>query len=74
MVHMPGRSHEGELPAADDPLAVLGKELRADVEHLAVEIGDRRVPGRPKQLAQAADFIESQFRAAGYEVSRQTFE
>jgi hypothetical protein len=74
MVHMPGRSFLGELPAADDPLAALSKELRADVEHLAVEIGDRRVPGRAEKLAQAADFIEAQFRAAGYEVERQKFE
>lgn len=74
MVHMPGSSFQGELPAADASLNALSKELRADVEHLATQIGDRRVPGRPKQLAQAADFIEGQFRAAGYEVDRQKFE
>ena len=74
MVHMPGRSFQGESPPADETLVALAKELRTDVEHLATEIGERRVPGRAKQLTEAADFIEAQFRAAGYEVGRQPFE
>lgn len=74
MIRMPGASYRGELPAADDRLMALENELRADVTHLAVDIGARNVKNRPQQLAQAADYIESQFTTAGYTARRQGFD
>ena len=73
MIRMPGESYRGELPPADDELNSLIRELRADVAHLAVEIGERNLLNCPEELAQAADWIEARFTAAGYEVSRQEY-
>ena len=74
MFRMPGTSYRGELPALDESLKLLREELRQEVQRLAVDIGERNVRNRPKQLAQAADSIEAQFKAAGYEVKRQEYE
>jgi hypothetical protein len=74
MIRMPGTSYHGQLPAPDESLKSLGDELRREVQHLAVDIGERNVRNRPQQLAQAADYIEAQFKAAGYEVKRQEYE
>jgi hypothetical protein len=71
MVVMPGVSYRGELPAADTRLQALESELRTTVAALAVEIGERNVGNRPKQLAQAADYIEARFAESGYKVGRQ---
>lgn len=73
-IRMPGRSYRGELPAPDDVLVALTDELRSDVQHLAVDIGERNVTNRPQELAQAADYIEAQFKAVGYEVKRQEYD
>lgn len=73
MIHMPGKSYRGELPTADDELTSLAGELRRDVAQLAVEIGERNVLNRPRELAMAADWIESQLEAAGYRVQRQEY-
>jgi Zn-dependent M28 family amino/carboxypeptidase len=51
----------------------LSAELRQDVTRLAVDIGERNLRNRPEQLAQAADFIAAQFKAAGYDVRRQEY-
>ena len=74
MIRMPGTSYQGQLPAPDESLKSLGDELRREVQHLAVDIGERNVRNHPQQLTQAADYIESQFKAAGYEVKRQEYE
>jgi hypothetical protein len=74
MIRMPGESYRGELPTADDELNALAEELRGDVAHLAVEIGERNVLNRPNELAQTADWIETQFTGMGYEMSRQEYE
>ena len=74
MIRMPGTSYHGQLPAPDESLKSLRDELRRDVQHLAVDIGERNVRNRPQQLAQAADYIEAQFKAAGYAVKRQEYE
>ncbi len=71
---MPGRSYRGELPPADESLTSLADELRGNVTHLAVEIGERNVLNRPKELAEAADWIEAQLADSGYEVNRQEYE
>ena len=73
MIHMPGHSFHGELPPADTALTALAADLHAGVAHLAGEIGERNVRNRPQALGQAADWITAQFRAAGYEVGRQTY-
>jgi hypothetical protein len=73
MIGMPGTSYRGELPAADERLVSLADELRQDVTHLAVDIGERNVRNRPHQLAQAADCIETKFAAAGFLVKRQEY-
>lgn len=70
---MPLTSYRGELPPADDALVLLAGELRRDVTHLAEKIGERNVLCCPRELAQAADYLQSEFSAAGYVVKRQTY-
>lgn len=74
MIHMPGRSYRGELPAADEDLASISDELRRVIACLAVEIGERNVLNRPHELARAADWIEAEFVEAGYTANRQEYE
>lgn len=74
MLRMPGTTHRGPLPAADETLTKLADELRGDVQTLAVEIGERNVGNYPQRLAQAADYLEGQFREAGYTVRRQEYD
>jgi len=74
MIRMPGEGYRGELPPADDELDSLARELRGDVAHLAVEIGERNVLRRQQELAQAARWIEAELTAVGYEVNRQEYE
>ncbi len=73
VIRMPGKSHRGPLPAPDDALAALIQELRRDIYWLAADIGERNVLNCPEQLARAADYLESEFRAEGYEVNRQGY-
>jgi hypothetical protein len=74
LIEMPGNSHRGPLPAADEPLLALASELRQDVVHLAVEIGERNVERCPQELTDSADWIESEFVKTGYQVKRQSYE
>jgi Zn-dependent M28 family amino/carboxypeptidase len=71
---MPGRSHRGSLPPADEGLLQLALELRRHVAQLAEEIGERNVLHCPERLAQAADYIEAEFTDAGFDVKRQEYE
>ena len=73
-MRMPGTSYAGELPAADAELTRLAEALRRHVSKLAGEIGERNVSDCPRQLAQAADYLEAEWSAAKYKVERQTFE
>jgi len=72
MIRMPGKSHRGPLPPLSDDEKAIAAELRRDVAKLASEIGARSGLN-PKMLAKAADFIEEELKAAGYEVKRQAF-
>lgn len=74
MLRMPGKSYRGELPAPDGELLALADELRRDVTRLAEEIGQRNVLNFPEELAEAADYLESELTAAGYEVKRQEYQ
>jgi hypothetical protein len=74
MIRMPGRSHRGPLPLADDRLAKLSSELRRHVTYLADEIGERNVRYRPDALAQTAKFIAGELADAGYAVQTQEYD
>jgi Zn-dependent M28 family amino/carboxypeptidase len=56
-----------------DETAGVAERLRGHVEHLAARIGERNL-GRPGTLEAAADYIEAQLYASGYEVRRQVYE
>src|SRR4051812_43932201 len=71
---MPGKSFTGPLPVTTPAQNTLADELRADVTHLAKEIGERNIPGHPEALAKAADYIEQQFQKAGLKVTRQNYD
>ena len=73
MIRMPGESYSGPLPAATDEIRGLERQLRAHVDMLAGEIGERNVLRYP-QLVSAAEYIEKTLSEAGYEVARQGYE
>jgi hypothetical protein len=71
-MQMPGTRHTGPLPLLTPEQSRLTESLRADVQTLAGEIGDRNVQ-RPERLAAAADFIEASLVATGFRPLRQTY-
>ncbi len=71
---MPGESHRGPLPPADNDLLVRAAELRRHVERLSATIGERNVLRRPRGLTEAADYVEAQWARAGYKVARQEYD
>jgi hypothetical protein len=73
MIRMPGESYRGPLPPATEEIHALEGELRAHVDMLAGEIGERNVFHFP-QLGSAAEYIEKTLSEAGYEIARQEFE
>jgi Zn-dependent M28 family amino/carboxypeptidase len=70
---MPGTSYTGPLAAPAAEQQALRDELKANIEKLAAEIGERNVFAYAN-LAAAADFVEKSLTKAGYTVRRQTFE
>jgi Zn-dependent M28 family amino/carboxypeptidase len=72
-LHLPGRNFEGEAPPLSGDEQVLRDALRHDVEHLATNIGERRV-GRTDKLDEAASWIERELVAAGWEAHRQDYQ
>lgn len=64
VLDMPGESHQGALPALDPDQQALAGRLRANVEHLAVSIGERNTTV-PDGLARARDYLGSQLDAIG---------
>ena len=74
MVRMPGRTHRGPLPPANERLLAIADELRRHVTQLADEIGERNVRYRPRELAQAAEYISAELSNAGYTVQRQEYD
>ncbi|MCJ7692345.1 MAG: M28 family peptidase, partial [Sedimentisphaerales bacterium] len=72
MIKSPGKSYSGPLlPLTEEQIALRAK-LMADVGNLALKIGERNIY-QPKNLAAAADFIESSLAKAGCSVTRQTY-
>jgi hypothetical protein len=71
---MPGDSFRGAAPALDEPARQLADALRADVDKLAVGIGERNVTKQPAALLAAASFLELQLKAAGYDVQKERFD
>ena len=69
---MPGKNVSKVAPLSPDEVA-LREELRADVQKLAGEIGERNMWHFP-QLNAAADLIEDSFSAAGLHPRRDIYE
>jgi Peptidase family M28 len=71
-IRMPGKNISKTEPLSPDEIA-LRKELHADVQKLAGEIGERNMWHYP-QLNAAADFIENSFSRAGLHPRRDSYE
>jgi hypothetical protein len=71
-VKMPGKNVSKAAPLSPDEVA-LREELRANVQKLAGEIGERNMQHYP-ELNAAADFIENSFSSAGLHPRRDTYE
>jgi hypothetical protein len=71
-MRMPGKNVSKAGPLSPDEL-LLREELRADVQKLAGEIGERNMP-HYAQLTAAADFIEDSFSRAGLRTRRDSYE
>ena len=71
-IRMPGKnpSRATSLSAAD---IILRDELRADVQHLSGDIGERNLSRYP-QLNAAADYIEKSFREANLQSRRDSYD
>jgi hypothetical protein len=72
LLRMPGRKVFTTAPLSVDEIA-LREELRADVQKIAGEIGERNMAHYPQLLA-AADFIESSFSRAGFQPRRDSYD
>ena len=71
-VRMPGKNISKAAPLSADE-AALREELRADVQKLAGEIGERNMWHYP-QLNAAADFIEDSFSRAGLQPRQDSYD
>jgi hypothetical protein len=73
MTKMPGQTFAGPLPKLTADQAQLSDLLQSHVKVLAGDIGERNVLHRPKELNQAADYVERIWTQAGYKPARQTY-
>jgi hypothetical protein len=71
-MRMPGKNISKAAPLSPDEVT-LREELRADVQKLAGEIGERNMWRYP-QLNAATDFIEASFSRAGLHPRRESYE
>jgi hypothetical protein len=71
-VRMPGKNISKTAPLSPDEIA-LREEIRADVQKLAGDIGERNMWHYP-QLNAAADFIEGSFSRAGFHPRRDSYD
>lgn len=70
-VRMPGKNISSATPLTSDEIK-LRDELRADVEMLGGQIGERNLNRYP-ELQAAAEFIESSFARAGLQAQRDSY-
>ena len=73
MIHMPGQSKEPPLPPLSAPESETRGRLKADLDVLAGEIGERNTL-HPEALEKAARFIEERLRESGYTPVRRTYD
>jgi hypothetical protein len=73
MLGLPGDSWTGPTPRPTGDERALARTLEADVRTLSEEIGERNLR-HPDALDAAAAWVELSLEAAGYEVTRQSFE
>src|ERR1700751_2380568 len=71
-MRMPGKNISKAAPLSPDEVT-LREELRADVQKLAGEIGERNM-WHYAELNAAADFIEDAFSRAGLRTRRDSYE
>jgi|SRR5215468_11839378 len=71
-IKMPGKNISTAVPLSPDEVT-LREELRASVQKLAGEIGERNMWHYP-QLNAAADFIENSFSRAGFQPRRDSYD
>ena len=71
-IRMPGKNISNAAPLSPDEVT-LREELRANVQKLAGEIGERNM-WRYAQLNAAADFVEDSFSRAGLRPRRDSYE
>ncbi len=70
---MPGTSRREPPPPLDEAQRAARQRMSADLEVLAVEIGERHV-GLPRAYERARAFLEERLREAGYEPRGETFD
>lgn len=73
MIQMPGSSHREPLPGVTPAQEQLAQALQRDVEHLAVDLGERNLQ-HPVTLERSADWIQGELERIGHAVTRQTFQ
>jgi len=73
MIYAPGESFQGQPSEFEKPQVTLRDELYEHVDHLSVRIGERNLANYPA-LQKAANYVQQQLEASGYEVARQEFE
>ncbi|QOY91419.1 M20/M25/M40 family metallo-hydrolase [Paludibaculum fermentans] len=73
MFWTPGCGVADVRTTSDANLAPLALQLRRDVNVLAGEIGERNLSFKPRQLEQAAAFIETALKNAGYSSESQRY-
>lgn len=74
MLRMPGPTGRPPLRPPTGAETALANQLRGDVAILAGKIGERNVLYKPRQLYQAAAFIEASLTGAGYAVRSQSYQ
>ena len=68
LLDMPGKSHQGPLPAPDAALRELEQRLRQHLVTIAVTIGERHL-AKPGSLERMASYIRQVFEGFGLEVN-----
>ena len=71
-INMPGKSFKGELPPLTAAETEIAAQLKAHVQMLAGEIGERNF-WHYEELERAAKYVEGAFRKLGVEPARQEY-